>query len=242
MTLAEQRRSIQHLVSERRPGDALSAYYAFHHPDNRTQLVTNGTDDAPVTGYVAISRTGMDLFRPLVTMRFPAGDYRTAIDLIHTAFMPGANLFIHTTPDYMPIIKALFDVQNEQLLRLYELAPSRFQTVINVLVTRSENPAGLPRYQIRDQANDETAAWASLNWQSPTYADILVETAPRYRQRGYGQSVLAALVQDILKSRRIPLYAVTEQNRGSIRLAQRTGFTDTGVRQILLEATLRPRP
>lgn len=242
MTLAEQRHALDHLINTRKPGDALAAYYAFHHADNRTQLVTFPAGQSPATGYIAISRTGMDLFRPLVTMRFPAGDYKTAIDLIHTAFMPGANMFIHTSPDYMPIIRALFEVQNEQLLRLYELAPGRFQSVINVLVTQSENPAGLPRYQIRDQANDETAAWASLNWQSPTYADILVETAPRYRQRGYGQSVLASLAQRILNTKRIPLYAVTEQNRSSIRLAQRTGFTDTGVRQILLEATLRAKP
>ena len=50
----------------------MAAYYALHHPDDKTTLVVPPTAEGQrANGYVALSRTGIDLFRPLVTMRLP---------------------------------------------------------------------------------------------------------------------------------------------------------------------------
>ena len=71
MNLVEQRRAIRHLLDEHNPADAMAGYFAFYHADNRTQLRPYPLDSPRVQGYVCLSQTGMDLFRPLATMRLP---------------------------------------------------------------------------------------------------------------------------------------------------------------------------
>ena len=83
MDLTESRRAIQLLLNERRPADAMAAYYAFYYPEEKSQLVTYPLDAGPgkAAGYVAFSRTGMDLFRPYVTLRLPINDMAASVDL-----------------------------------------------------------------------------------------------------------------------------------------------------------------
>ena len=69
--LAAQRRAIRRLLREHDPADAMAAYYAFHHPDDRPTLVLapEGVEAGSIgqaDGYVALSRTGIDLFLPHV--------------------------------------------------------------------------------------------------------------------------------------------------------------------------------
>lgn len=243
MNLPEKRRAIRHLLDETDPADAMAANYAFHHPDDKTTLVLAPPESPRASGYVALSRTGIDLFRPLMTARFPAGDLDTVADLLYRALAPGASLFINVPDAHQPLLKGLFDVRTEQFLRVYALDQQRFEPIINVLVTQSTTPDGLPRFLVRSRQTDgDVAASASLNWQSPHFAEISVNTASQYRQRGWGRSVVSALVQHLLASGRTPLYVASEQNQASIKLAQGVGFVYTGARQIFLEATLRPRP
>jgi GNAT superfamily N-acetyltransferase len=254
MILNHKRRQIQALLSKQNPADAQARYYAFHHPDDKTQLftLTEGTGNAE--GYVCLSRTGMDLFRPLLTLRLPSSAAAKGIDpacartLLLSALTAGTSVIVSTPLAYYPIISAFFDIQSEQYLRTMILDRQRFEPEINVLVTRAETYNNLPRFLIRSTSGSgksdspEVAASAGLNWRSTEFAEIYVHTNPAYRRRGFGRSVVAAVVQHTLESGRIPLYAVGSENAASIQLAESVGFEDTGVASLLLEAVLKSQP
>ncbi len=243
MSLAVMRQAIRPLLNPNLPHDAMEVYFAFHHADDRTRLVTWPPETAVATGYVAISRTGMDLFRPLVTLRLPPLDMEASVALLYHALEPETAVLLSTPESYLPLLRALFQIQAEETLTLYSLSAAAFRPVINVLVTQGEAANGLPRFAIRSQAaGGELVATAHLNWQSPQFGEIAVHVQPRFRHRGYGRSVVSALAQHLLANGRTPLYATDPQNIPSVRLAQSLGFADTGARSVMLQATLRPRP
>ncbi|MCA9917657.1 MAG: GNAT family N-acetyltransferase [Anaerolineales bacterium] len=242
MALTQQRRAIYHLLDETNPGDGMAAYFAFYHPDNRTILRPFPYAAVRAQGYVVLSRTGMDLFRPFVTLRLPIHDMQTSTDVIYEAIDVGTAVILNAPSRYAPLLHALFDVQSEEQLSLYQLKANQFEPIINVLVTQDKAPNGLPRFSIRDRENDVVGASATLNWQSPSYAEIGVNTQPGYRRRGWGRSVVAAMANYLLENGRIPLYVVSQTNEASIQLAERVGFSDTGIRELMLQAVLKPRP
>lgn len=248
--LRAKRRAIRHLLKERDAADAMAAYYALHHPDEKTHLIIgpDGVEANPAAhadGYVALSRTGMDLFRPLVTMRLPIdrdpGAAEAAAELLERAFAPSQPVILNIPSRYRPLIDALFEIQSEESLRLYALDPARYEPIVNVLVMRSSSPSGLPRFSIRSNqgGEEEVVAGASLNWQSPHFAEIAVSTRPQYRRQGWGRSVVSALSGYLIESGRTPLYVVSEENAASASLAESVGFTDTGTREYLLQASLK---
>ena len=243
--LAAQRRAIRRLLREHDPADAMAAYYALYHPDDKTTLVVPPTTEGQrANGYVALSRTGIDLFRPLVTMRLPIdrdpAAAQGAADLLRLALGSGQPAILSAPVRYLPLLRALFDIQSEEHLRLYALAGRDFEPIVNVLVTRGLGPGGLARYTIRSSQSgqEEVVADATLNWQSPRYAEIAVNTRPQHRRQGWGRSVVAALSQHLLDSGRTPLYVVSEENAASIQLAESVGFRDTGAREVFLQAAL----
>jgi GNAT superfamily N-acetyltransferase len=254
MSLATTRRQVRSLLDDRSVADALEVYYAFYHPDDKTELFTAADPDGVVQGYVCLSRTGMDLFRPLLTLRLPVVaqgegvDLKAAATLLFSTVQSGADLIINAPQAYRPIIAALFEIKSELALRLLVLERARFEPIINVLVTESESYNGLPRFVIRSNSGTdataglEIAASAGLNWQSPYFAEIYVHTKPAYRRRGFGRSVVAAVVQKMIDEGRTPLYAAGTENAASAHLAESVGFSDTGIVNILYEASLRPRP
>lgn len=241
MTVAEARRAIRPLLNFHSPADAAAVYYAFYHPEGRTALTIYPENGRP-RGYLAQSRTGIDLFRPFVTLRLPA-ETAVATALIYEALNPGTAVFLQAPRTYRPLLTALFQVQTETTLRLFALEPRRFEPVVNVLVARSQGPNGLPRFLIRSNAAaDEVVASAHLNWQSPDFAEIAVHTAAGRRRQGWGQSVVAAMVQHLRQNGRTPLYSAAADNDASIQLARSVGFVDTGADKILLQGKLRARP
>ncbi|MEZ4514825.1 MAG: GNAT family N-acetyltransferase [Chloroflexota bacterium] len=246
MSLQEHRSLIRHLLDDENPADAMAVYYAYHHPDSRTQLLPFVAQEAErAVGYVALSRTGIDLFRPLMTLRLPYWDMEASVEVIYGAMRSGTAVIISTPSHYLPLINAVFEVQSEQHLRVLYLDPSRFEPVINVLVSQDSAANGLPRFLVHTNSSSgerELAASASLNWQSPRYAEIAVNTQSGQRRRGFGRSVVAAMVQHLLTNGRLPLYAVAEDNEASYQLATSLGFVDRGIRETLLYASLRPRP
>ncbi len=242
MSLTQQRRAIYHLLDETNPADGMAAYFAFYHPDNRTILRPFPYTAIRAKGYVALSRTGMDLFRPFVTLRLPIRNMQTSTDVIYEAIDVGMAVILNSPARYAPLLHALFEIQSEEQLSLFVLRPSNFQPVINVLVTQDKAPNGMPRFSIRDRENDVIGASATLNWQSPSLAEIGVTTHPGYRRRGWGRSVVSSMVNYLLENGRTPLYVVAQNNEASTQLAERVGFTDSGVREIMIQAVLNPRP
>lgn len=254
MSLAAMRQAIRPLLNPGLPHDAMEAYFTFHHADDRTRLVTwppetAVADSGIATGYVAICRTGIDLFRPLVTLRLPPLDMEAGVALIYHALEPEMDVLLSAPESYLPLLRALFEIQAEEQLSLYTLSAATFRPVINVLVTQGQAANGLPRFAIRSHAaarshaaSGELVATAHLNWQSPQFGEIAVNVQPGFRRRGYGRSVLSAMAQHLLANGRTPLYATDPQNTPSVRLAQCLGFADTGARSVMLQVTLRPRP
>lgn len=246
MTLADKRRAIRPLLDERSPADAMAVHYAFHYPEHKTEIVTYPAD-APAgkaRGYIAASRTGIDLFRQLITLRLPKEDMDEGVALLHAAIQPGTAVIIGAPERYLPLLRALFDIQAEERLRIYTLDRARFEPIVNVLVTQADSHNDLPRFVVRrgEEGKEAVVAAAGLNWQTPRFAEISVNSDPRFRRRGWGRSVLAAMVQHLLASGRSPLYAVAEENEPSIQLAESVGFTDSGTRELMIQGQLRPRP
>ncbi len=233
---------MRHLLDERSLRDGMASYYAFYHPDNRTQLITHPEQTARADSYIALSRTAIDLFRPLLTLRL-TNDVQASADFIHATLAPEASVLISAPAEYGSLLEALFHIDTAEHLEIMRLDPNRFKPIVNVLVAESTGINGLPRYLIRARNdNNQVIAYSGINWQTPTFAEISVHTAPGYRRQGYGRSVVAATTQSILNSGRRPLYVVSKDNEASRQLAERVGYVGTGEEQLFLHATLRSRP
>lgn len=237
--LTDRRRAIRHLLDEQAAPDAGAAYYAFYHADFKTQLSTYRPQTARAIGYVCLSRTGLDLFRPLVTLRLPWGDLAACTELLYHALPVGGEVILRVPALYMPLIRAMFEITAEEEQALLRLNRALFRPILNVLVTTDTGPNSLPRYLIR--RDGDIGAVASVNWQTQAFAEIGVYTAAQSRRAGWGRSVAAALCHHLLEARRLPLYVTALTNTASWELAESLGFMDTGYREFLLEAALKPK-
>lgn len=238
MSLTERRRAMRHLLDPQRPADARAAYYAFDHPDFKTTIVTHLPETARAIGYACLSRTGFDLFRPLLTMRLPLADLNASQELIYRALPVGASVLIDAPTDYEPLLQALFEVASLQTYIVLAFDRGRHRPIINVLVTRENTPNNTPRYVIR--RDGEIGASATVTWQSQRFAEISVSTNPNFRRQGWGRSVVSSLCNYLVDSGKRPIYVVSAENQPSIDLAKSVGFIDTGQRTIFLDATLKP--
>jgi len=243
-SLIRKRRAIQHLLSSHSPHDAMASYYALFHPQDRTHLTLNTDESGRTDGFLVLCRTGMDLFRPLLTMR--AAGQEIAARLVDRAVQPELPVIIAVALEMRSLIEALFVISGETVASVYQLKRPDFRPVINVLVTRAPSPSGEPRFVIREQSFDRVAqpagaivAQAGVNWRSPEFADIYVSTDPRVRGRGLGKSVVSALSNWLLDQDVTPLFAIADENHASRQLASSLGYRDTGARQFLCEGVRR---
>lgn len=230
---------VRPLLDLRSPADALASYYALHHSPERSELFVQpegeSEGDARVTGFLVRARTGLDLFRPLVTFR--AASEADVAALVARGMQPGRPVYLTVPEALAPWANKNLSVSDAALHRVYRLNPQRYQPIINVLAVTSTGADGLPRVEIR--SGDRAGAVAGINWQSPEFAEVYVYTDPAVRGRGWGKSVVAALVGLVRQSGRTPLYVVAEDNEYSIRLAEAVGFDDTGHREYVGQA-VRP--
>ncbi len=244
MSLDAQRRLIRPLIDEQNPADAMAAYYAFYHDADRTHLITNPdpetATDTPSRGYIATSRTGIDLFRPLLTGRLPIDDLDFSSRMLNRALPSGNEAFIVCPIQYDPLIRAIFEVKSEQKLEIYTYPHGIPDPIVNIFVSKDAQ-SELPRFIINRSVNGQNVVVSSagVNWITPYFAEIAVRTWSEYRRRGFGKSVVNALTRHLIENGRRPLYAVNETNRPSIALAKELGFRDSGYRQLMLEIRAR---
>lgn len=220
---------IRRMLDESSPADAPTAYYALFHPAGRTNLFTWHADSGDTLGFVAVCQTGIDLFRPLVTLQ--SADAETATEMLLNTLTPQRPYILFVKLGQLPFASAHFDFDQHRTLHIYRLDPRRFNPAeINILVQHKTAPDGTPRAVI--ESGEQTQAAAGLNWQSPQFAELYVHVDEDARQRGWGTSVASAVTQAVLESGRIPLYLVEDSNEPSIELALKLGYVDTGARQV----------
>jgi hypothetical protein len=233
-SILEKRRLIRPLLSPTDPGDALASYYALWHDPHRTQLTLHFGSQQRVDGFLAVSQTGFDLFRPLITLRAP--DPAVAGELLRAGLADQRPhqfvLPVSLASDLSPYL----EIARSSLNRIFRLNPSRFQPVINVLVQRVTGADGTPRFQIESQG--QLAAMSGTNWRSPAFAEVFVYVHPAGRGRGWGRSVVSACTTALLEARLQPLYMVEEENLASLHIAEALGYTDSGARELAGECRL----
>ena len=222
------------LLDTSSPADAPTAYYALFHDAARSALYTAEDARGRVTGFLSVCQTGLDLFRPLVTLH--CLDETSAAMLLSRALTPQRPYILFARVEQLPRVSAHLDVDNLHALRIYRLNPRHFRPPVNTLVQTTRTPDGAPRWII---TGAQGRAVAGLNWRSPAFAEIYVQVDEAVRGRGWGASVVAAATQDVLAEGRVPLYLVAEGNAASARLAERLGYMDTGAQQVLADIVLQ---
>ncbi|MBN2306079.1 MAG: hypothetical protein JXQ72_16470, partial [Anaerolineae bacterium] len=68
MLIYHQREQVRQLVSDGSAADAPTAYYALFHDPARSELFVSVDEQGQTVGFVGRFQTGLDLFRPLVTL------------------------------------------------------------------------------------------------------------------------------------------------------------------------------
>lgn len=219
------------LLDEASPADALAAYYAWYADAASTELYVHLTDGT-AQGFLVRARTGMDLFRPLVTLR--AHDEATFVALCREG-LPARR------PVYLTVPEALAGWANKHLtlteadlFQVRIMPRGQHQPEVNVLVTTSRDPQGRPRCEIR--SGDTLGAVAGVNWLGPQFAEVYVQVHPQAQGRGWGRSVVSALCGQLLAQNKTPLYVVSPHNTHSLRLAEAVGLVDTGAREYIGQA------
>ena len=233
--LNENRRVLRPLLASHDPADALASYYALWHDPKRTQLAISRDAQGGADGFVVTCQTGIDLFRPLVTLRAPDPD--TVSRLLRQALVPGRAYQVIAPVTLASALREHLDIQQSRMLSIYRLDPARFQPIINVLVQQTTGADGTPRFQIESQG--KVAAISGTNWRSPTFAEVFVYVHPTGRHRGWGKSVVSACTASLLEARLTPLYLADKANEISVRIAKGLGYVDTGHLEFVAEARLK---
>jgi hypothetical protein len=236
-TLHSLRESARDLLNEFDAADGLAAYYALYHDPKRTALFVHRDADGMVGGFLARCQTGFDLFRPLVTLRARRASALPA--LIAEGLLPGRPYLLVAPPALAESLAPHLDLTITSHNVIYRLDPKRYRHEVNVLVVSSRTPEGHPRAEIR--RGGEVAASAGVNWRSPIFAEVYASVGPEYQQRGWGSSVVNAVVADLLVMGVTPLYSAGEDNAASQALAWSVGFVDSGAREVVAQA-VHPTP
>ena len=221
------RRRIRSTLDLNAPVDALYAYYVLYHDPSRTQLLIHEDSGGHLDGFVAVCQTGQRLFEPTVVLR--TADARVAVDLLQQALDPGRGYYVITTSDLCGEVGRVLRIQSEATDHIYRLDLSRFDSAINVLIVQEEGVGSGPLFVIRRHGS--VLARSGVNWLSPHFAEVSVQTEPVARGRGWGKAVVQACTRWVLQSGRKPLYIVNSSNDASVTLAKSVGYVDTGARE-----------
>lgn len=231
--LPELRRHAQSLLNDQSPADALASYYALHHPAERTEVFVHwAAQPARPNGFLVRARTGLDLFRPLMTFR--AADEAVAEALFHEGLAPGRPVYLTVPEPLAEWANKHLSVTEAERHHVYRFNPAQHTPHVNALAVLSLNPDGTPRCEIR--SGGQVGAVAGVNWQGPRFAEVYVYVDPAQRGRGWARAVVSSVANALVTAGRTPLYVVAESNENSIRVAEAVGFEDTGWREYVGQA------
>lgn len=230
------RRRLEALLDRRSAADALAAYYALEHPQERVKLFGYAAPDGDAIGFLAVAQTGLDLFRPLVVPFAAKPEF--LLRLLRDALRPGQEFLLHLPADQVPWLEGEVEIHRRQVTELLRLERQSYEPVLNVLVVEADGPGKMPRYEIRTA--EGTQAAAGVNWQGSHFAEIYLEADEAARARGLTKSVLSALVGRLLGERKIALYRVGVRRVSVKTEAFNLGFRPTGVSSALIEGVLLP--
>ncbi|MCC6905149.1 MAG: GNAT family N-acetyltransferase [Anaerolineae bacterium] len=230
-TLNYLRDNARTLLNEFDAADGLACYYALHHDPKRTTLFLHRGTDGQVDGFLTRCQTGIDLFRPMITLRVRGeGGLR---DLLAEGLAPGRPYLMVVPPGLSERLKPHLDFNEPSLNLIYRLDPQRYRPELNVMVVSSTGPDGSPRVEVRQDGR--ASAVAGVNWMSPIFAEVFVHVEAEQRLMGLGRAVLKELCTLLIRRGVTPLYAVASTNDGSRKLAEGIGFVDTGGREVMAQ-------
>lgn len=230
------RQQLASLLDTHSAADAMAAYYALEHPEEKVRLFGYAAGSGEPRGFLAVAQTGLDLFRPLVVPFVATREIM--VRLLRDALRPGQSVLIHLPADQLGWLDGEVEITEEHSLELLRLEPSAYEPVLNVLVVESDTPSGQPRYEI-STAHGLSAA-AGVNWRGSSYAEVYLEADDRARGSGLTRSALSALVGRLLGERIIALYRVPTRRISLKTEAFHVGFRPTGVKTALIGAVLLP--
>jgi hypothetical protein len=125
MSIHEQRTLVRRLLDDSSAADAPTAYYALFHDPTRSTLSIKQDESGQVLGFAGRFQTGIDLFRPLVTLR--CQDAEIAADLLAQALIPEHPYILFTSLNQYPLVGGSFEIDNHRVLHIYRLDVRRFQ-------------------------------------------------------------------------------------------------------------------
>jgi hypothetical protein len=232
-TLSTLRKEARALLNEFDVADALASYYALHHEPKRTTLVISRRE-GEVNGMVARCMTGIDLFRPVITLRLRGQNALPAI--LHKALVPGRPYLLIVPESYVTRLEPHLQLSGLSTNLLLRLDPAQFTPQMNALVVETTAPDGTPRTEIRRE--EQVVGAAGVNWVSPLFAEVYVTVNEQHRLKGLGRSLLTTLIATLIKRQVTPLYTVDVTNQPSLALAKSVGFVETGAREVMGTAML----
>lgn len=227
-TLQTLRDEARHLLNEFDAADGLAAYYALYHEPKRTTLFVSRRD-GQVDGMLARCITGIDLFRPLITLRVRGSQALPA--LIKEAMAPGRPYLIVVPQAYIERVEPLLTLNSMAVNQILRLDPERFRPQVNALIVMTTAPDGSPRAEVR--RGEQVVASAGVNWRSPIFAEVYVQVNEQHRLQGLGRALVNQVVAALLKQKVTPLYVVDSSNNASRAVAEAVGFVDTGAREVM---------
>jgi hypothetical protein len=233
-----QRAELASLIDERSAADAMAAYYALHHPEERVTLFVYQPTQGGLSGFLALARTGLDLFRP-VAVPF-VGVAAGLTELLRAALRPGRPVVLQVPLEQRAWAQGVAEISDLHPSELHRLDLRRFKPILNVLVTESQSPSGWPRCEIRGP--DGALAAAGLNWKGTRFAEIYLDVELRARGRAYGASVLSAICRRLIEEKVTPLYRVSADDLAALGEADDLGFRPTGIQTLACQAVLRTQP
>jgi hypothetical protein len=226
----DERQRLAVLLDEQSPADAAAEYYAIHHPSDKTRLFTVASNQGQPKGFLAVARTGLDLFRPLLV---PFVGQADSLQALLRLVMPEIGAGILRIPvSQVGWLDGAAVLDEDSRFEILRLAPSRFEPILNVLVVESPTPDGSPRYEVRT-ADGEFAA-AGINWMGDRFAEIYLQSSDGARRRRLTRSVLSAMLGRLLGERRHPLYLVRDSDLSARTEAFQLGFRPTGLTVALM--------